>query len=367
MNTIFICHNYIDESFSSMSFYLANRLAEEGNRIVFISKKPYYKEEVKHYLGNGELVLTSWPSEKFSTSIKDFRWFASLFRKFKPSFVIGHHNGSITSLITSKILGRRNVKTIEYYHVCTPSFISDAKGLTARLRFFFFRKRVFYHLFCDHVICPSLFSVRDLENYYYYKKGVEIMNPLPDRFKEEPNPSRKRDLVSYLGRLDPTKNVIELIEAFNSHKAEYPNSPLKLKIAGTGILSSEVNKLCQSHKDIEFLGPIPYENVDKFLSESTFIIIPSVFDNLPTVSLEAMMLGKPLLLSSTVGTKDYLTDGRDCILFKPNKKGIKDTLDTLPSIPEKQLFSMGKNAREAYLRNFQMEKYIESMKELCGL
>ena len=350
-----------------MSFHLANNLALEGNRIVFISKRPYYKSEKTQHLGKGELILTSWPSEKFSTGWKDFKWFSQLFRKFNPSVVIGHHNGSITSLITSKLLAGKNVKTLDYYHVCTPSFISDARGLTPRLRFFFFRKRLFFHLFCDHVICPSRFALEDVKNYFGYAKGVEIVNPIPDRFpKDDPEITQKRT-IAYLGRLDPTKNVIKLIQAFVLHKQAFPSSNLKLRIAGTGILRQEVEELTSNTQDIEFLGKIKYHEVDRYLVDSTFVMIPSVFDNLPTVSLEAMMLSKPVLLSSGVGTKDYLEEGKDCLLFNPDRDDIKALLDKLMSLDENQIKEMGQNARKTYLKHFQMEKYIGALKEVCRL
>jgi glycosyltransferase involved in cell wall biosynthesis len=43
MKTILIAHNYSENSFASMSFQLAHHLAELGNRVVFISHKPFFK------------------------------------------------------------------------------------------------------------------------------------------------------------------------------------------------------------------------------------------------------------------------------------------------------------------------------------
>ena len=44
MKTILIAHNYTQNSFASMSFNLAHHLAKLGNRVVFISHKPFFKD-----------------------------------------------------------------------------------------------------------------------------------------------------------------------------------------------------------------------------------------------------------------------------------------------------------------------------------
>jgi hypothetical protein len=45
MKTIIIAHNYSEESFSAMSYHLAHHLASLGNRVIFISHRPYFSEK----------------------------------------------------------------------------------------------------------------------------------------------------------------------------------------------------------------------------------------------------------------------------------------------------------------------------------
>ena len=366
MKTIFICHNYLDESFASMSFHLANHLAAKGDRVVFISKKPYYELENRHTIGQGELILTSWPSKIKSTSFRDFKWFASLYYQYKPSVVIGHHNGSITSIITSKILSFGKTKTLEYYHVCSDSFIEDSKGISLRLRIFFFRKRLFYHLFCDYVICPSEYAKTDLAGFFKNKNGITILNPLPDRLLNQiPKNSTKKIIIAYLGRLDPTKNVLEMLQAFSIHLKEYPESSLELRIAGSGILEESIKTKVKEMEEVKFLGKLNYSQVDGFISESHYLIVPSKFDNLPTVVLEALMNATPVLVSKSTGTAHYLTDDFDGFLFNKDIESMKKLFDRVYLDSSNiKIEEMAKNARETYQRLFTLEKYYEEMEKV---
>ena len=81
MKTILIAHNYSDSSFASMSYTLAHHLADAGNRVVFISHKPYFNETKSIKKEKGEIIVCSWPTQKRPTSIKDFFWYSKLYQE----------------------------------------------------------------------------------------------------------------------------------------------------------------------------------------------------------------------------------------------------------------------------------------------
>ena len=81
MKTILIAHNYTQNSFASMSFNLAHHLAKLGNRVVFISHKPFFKDMKIIKSGKGEVILFSWSSEKRPTSFNDVFWFVKIYLK----------------------------------------------------------------------------------------------------------------------------------------------------------------------------------------------------------------------------------------------------------------------------------------------
>lgn len=367
MKTVFICHNYKDESFASMSYFLGNHLTEEGYRVVFISKDPYFEEQVVKKIGNGELILTSWPSKVKSTGIKDFSWFFRLYKKYLPEVIIGHHNGSIASNITAKFVGGNRTKKIDYHHINSKAII-EAKGkMDLKLRFFFLRKYLFYRLFCDQVICPSQHALEDLESFFKCRKGKVILNPLPDRIEKSKGERQEELVFGFLGRLDRNKNVLALMDAFSRLNEEYSGPSICLKIAGGGELEKEVRKRSDGNASISYLGSIPYTKVNNFLQSLDFLVIPSKSDVLPTVGIEALRNGIPIIITPEVGLVDFLVEGEEFLLTQSDTNSLFMTMKKVQELSSEDYSFLKTKARRAYERNFQLDTYIQSMKMSLNL
>jgi glycosyltransferase involved in cell wall biosynthesis len=367
MDTIIIAHNYQDASFSSMSFHLANHLCLTGMRVVFISKSPYFTSPIREKIGNGELILTSWPSKIKSTSFKDFKFIYKILKEFRPRVVIGHHNGSIASIILSKLIGHGKIKTFEYHHVCSESYIRDKGEITFRLKFFLFRKKLFYHLFCNHVVCPSEFAIADLNHNFNYKKGEIVINPLPDRAIDLKTKELNGEIIiGYLGRLVPTKNVLELASEFIKFKSSGPKNNIKLKIVGYGEDESKLKSLIFDVEYIEFIGELDYNQIDSFIKNCHFTIIPSLADNLPTAATESIMNGIPILISKGVGTASILKHKTDAYIFDLKNNGLQNTFKYVNEISQNDYDDLCEISRKTYQKYFLMEAYLKKMKALIA-
>ncbi|MBF7090607.1 glycosyltransferase family 4 protein [Flavobacterium sp. ALJ2] len=356
IKTILIAHNYTKDSFASMSYYLAHHLADLGNRVVFISHKPFFDESKIINKGKGEIIICSWPSEKRPTSIKDALWFSKLYFKYKPDVVIGHFVGANITIGISKLISINKVKTFSYYHTLVQQIILDQKRTSLKRTFLFLRKKIFYKLFCDVIVCPSELAKKDLENNYYSKKGLVILNPMKDRFQKSNNQDKNKIVISYLGRLDPSKGIVELIEAFKIYRKGNKFSNIVLNIAGTGSQEQAIKKMIDNESTITFFGGLSYDDVDDYLSEAHFTIIPSKMDALNMVGIESMMNKTPLLVSNTTGLAHSLEEGRECFKFDSNTKSMVLLFEKVERNFEQQP-QMAINARNTYLTKFSMEKY----------
>jgi glycosyltransferase involved in cell wall biosynthesis len=363
MKTILIAHNYSENSFATMSYHLANHLADRGNNVIFISHHPYFSNKQILKKEKGQLIIYSWPTQERPTSAKDAIWFAKIYLKYKPEISIGHFVGSNITISLSKILSLGKTKTFEYYHSLSNQIIEDLQKITFKQRFFFNRKKIFYKLFCDMIICPSQIAKNDLQLFFGVKKGLVILNPMMDRFESKILISNDSIVISYLGRLDPSKGVIDLIQAFEKYKKMTTNSKLILNIAGSGRQELEIIELVKNNDSIHFVGGLSYDKIDNCLNKSHFTIIPSKFDNLPTVGLESMMNQTPLLISNTTGLTDYLVEGKECYKFDT-------TIDSLMLLFERvennfdRCEQMGKEARATFLDKFSITEYCNSISDL---
>lgn len=363
MKTILISHNYSENSFATMSYHLANHLADIGNKVIFISHHPYFLEKQIIKKEKGELIIYSWPTQKRPTSVKDALWFSKIYLKYNPEIIIAHFVGSNITISLSKILSLGKTKTFEYYHTLSNQIIEDLQKTTFKQRFFFNRKKIFYKLFCDVIICPSQLAKNDLQLFFGINRGLVILNPMMDRFERKFLISNDSIVISYLGRLDSSKGVVTLVQAFNVYKQKFSRTKIILNIAGSGRQELEIIQLVDNNDSIHFVGGLSYDKIDAYLNKSHFTIIPSKFDNLPTVGLESIMNQTPLLISNTTGLTDYLVDGKECYKFD-------STIDSMVLLFEKvennfQLCEqMGKEARTAFLDKFSMAEYCNSVSNL---
>ncbi len=357
MKTILIAHNYSEKSISSMSFQLANHLAEKGFRVVFISYRPFFEKEQHIKKGKGEIVLLSWTSKSRPTSFKDFFWFSKVYLKYKPSIIIGHFVGSNITILVSKILSFWKIKTFEYYHT-----ISDLSNISFKQKTLLWRKKIFYKLFCDVIICPSILAQNDLKKYFQVSKSKVILNAISDRFVDYKKLTSNSIVISYLGRLEKSKGIVDLILALQKHKKINTNSKIVLNIAGTGSEESSIKKMIANDLDIKFHGELSYDKVDEYLNRGNYTIIPSTFDNLPTVGIESLMLRIPVLASTSIGLSDYLIDGVNCFKFDPNLNSILEIFKKIDS--NLNYNEMSLNARKNYLNLFETKKYISNMEVL---
>jgi glycosyltransferase involved in cell wall biosynthesis len=106
------------------------------------------------------------------------------------------------------------------------------------------------------------------------------------RFKKKFNV--RRPFALYLGRVDENKGCPELFSHFERYAAMYPHG-LDLVLIGSSVLP------IPRHPRVRHLGYLPDEDKFDALAAADLLIMPSKFESLSMVALEAWALGKPVL------------------------------------------------------------------------
>ena len=120
------------------------------------------------------------------------------------------------------------------------------------------------------------------------------------------------DIIKFItiGRLREQKGHRYLIEAFSKVKEKIIES--KLIIIGEGPLRSDLERLINElalKNDVYLLGI--KRNPYKYLGKSDIFILPSLFEGLPNVMLEALACGLPVISTDCkTGPKEILEDGK---------------------------------------------------------
>ncbi len=125
----------------------------------------------------------------------------------------------------------------------------------------------------------------------------------------------RQPIIIGIGRLTEQKNFDLLIKAFGD---VCRHSQAKLVILGEGKLRSELEKIITGlglDEHVALMGrqPNPY----KYLARSTVFVLSSVGEALPTVLLEAMALGVPIVSTRCPSGPEELLEGGRCGVLVP--------------------------------------------------
>ena len=97
-----------------------------------------------------------------------------------------------------------------------------------------------------------------------------------------------------VGRMTKQKNYPVSVEAFR----EICNDSIVYQIIGEGEDKKTLISLAQGNTGVQFLGIMSREKVVKYTNNADLILMPSLWEGLSIYLLEAMSLGKPLMLSN---------------------------------------------------------------------
>jgi glycosyltransferase involved in cell wall biosynthesis len=125
----------------------------------------------------------------------------------------------------------------------------------------------------------------------------------PNGLPDPGEPAPLGDGFLYAGRLSPEKGLALLLQAWRRH----PDGALgPLRVAGDGDLRPLAEQTAAERDDVIYLGPVDQAGMAEARRAAAVVVaVPTWEDVLPTVILEAMAAGRPVL-GTAVGGIPYL-------------------------------------------------------------
>jgi glycosyltransferase involved in cell wall biosynthesis len=120
-------------------------------------------------------------------------------------------------------------------------------------------------------------------------------------------------LVLFAGRLAEQKRVDDLLKALDL--LQHVQADVRTIIAGDGPLRARLEATAHAyHLDgrVRFLGH--RDDVPRLLAAADILVLPSAYEGLPNVVLEAMRYRKPVVATAAPGTTEVVVDGETGIL-----------------------------------------------------
>ena len=165
---------------------------------------------------------------------------------------------------------------------------------------------------------------------------LEVVRTPIDVDKYTPIEEKDPEMVLYVGRLMPHKNVLSLAEAI-----VYLNEKLhrrkRLVIVGDGPLRSLLEKRYRSYKYIEVLGRVDEEEKIELLKRSSVLAIPSSREGFPNIVAEAIASLTPVLTVGAALNNVYPFVERHGIGFVAPSPSPKHLAEVVTSVDEEKL------------------------------
>lgn len=177
------------------------------------------------------------------------------------------------------------------------------------------------------------------------------------RVRREYSVSDSEILIGSLGRLVWQKGFEYFIHAMPILIRDIPEA--KFFIVGEGPLRQELEGQARSLGIQDRLVFTDHRSdIRDIMAAMDVVVIPSILEGFPMITLEAMAMEKPIVTTSIDGIMEQITDGREGLLIAPKSppalaQAVKRLVDN-PGYAR----SLGINARAKVVRDFSVHKMI---------
>jgi glycosyltransferase involved in cell wall biosynthesis len=219
----------------------------------------------------------------------------------------------------------------------------------------------------DLVVVPSTATAAVFQP--FREEPIECLpNAIPDVHVDlsvrEPEQSLRFLL---LGTIEPRKGQDVFVQALALLSPALQNGAA-FQIAGRVMdpeFGDTIRAIGASSRNLSIVGTLTHQEALGSLAAAGVVVFPSRDEAMPTVTmLEAMSLGKAIISTTVGGATEFLIDGDNALLVRPEAPGkLAEAITKLIKQPELAR-RLGKNARATYEKHFTMERFGPQFREL---
>lgn len=289
-----------------------------------------------------------------------------ILKREKPDLVITHNLMGLGFLIPLLLrrLGIRHIHTLHDVQLYAPSGLiikGKEHTMTQKIVNALGYPRLMKLLFGspEIIISPTKFLADFYQSKGYFPHSQLLVLPNPADQPESPlGVSSDGNLrLLYLGQIHNGKGILQLIEVVK----DSPLTNVKLRVVGLGPDLRKALDLAQGDDRITFYGWRNRSDILDILSQTDVLVLPSIcYENSPTVILEALSYGLPVITSDIGGAGELITEGVNGWKFEPgNWKQLGGIITKLSENPA-QLAAMA-DACRASVQDHTVRHYIDRL------
>lgn len=182
-----------------------------------------------------------------------------------------------------------------------------------------------------------------------------------------PVPKAEERYITSIGRPSYQKNPLFMVEVAHGIHLKHPD--IKFYLLGVGFYSpmlEDMKKLIHQYDmdDTFYLLPwLSHEETLKYVKGSLLYFMTSLYEGLPISVIEAMSLGKAIVVSDVLGNKDCVKDGFNGYLLPLKEEVFVEKMNDLIENDEKRK-EMEKNSRSYFESDFFIDNRIKALEEI---
>ncbi|MHB8910138.1 MAG: glycosyltransferase family 4 protein [Syntrophales bacterium] len=165
-------------------------------------------------------------------------------------------------------------------------------------------------------------------------------------------------LVGAIGRLVWQKGFEYFLQSIPDVVSMFPK--VKFLLVGDGLLKRALEDLSKQlgiENHIIFTGQ--RNDIRDILAALDIIVVPSVLEGFPMITLEAMAMGKPIVATRINGTTEQITDGEEGLLVPPRSPGeLTRAIVRIAGDPV-LASALGNAARQRVMAEFSVQQMIQ--------
>jgi glycogen(starch) synthase len=276
-------------------------------------------------------------------------------REFDPDLVHSHDAGPVLWMYRRAARRERRPLVVTLHNVMTRKFASVLVVLAKMLRD------------ADWVTGVSQAVVDDVLSYersVASRMSVITNGIVPPVVDVSPIPDGPARLLC-MGRLDEQKGFDVAITALALVRERHPN--VRLVIAGDG---PERNRLIATASglgvddSIDFLGTVSRSRVATLFRECAAVVMPSRFEGLPLVALEAAWAGRPVIAADAPGLSEAVVPGETALMVPPeDPHALASAIVRLLDSPDRA-GALGRKARTVAAARYSLDRCADEYEAL---
>ncbi len=155
----------------------------------------------------------------------------------------------------------------------------------------------------------------------------------------------------FVGRFAANKGINILMDAATQLNREGYINELQFHLVGKGPLFDHFTSTVKE-KNIIYHGFADDDTLNKLYESSDIFVLPTFFEGMPTVVLEAMGYSLPIIVTDTGATTEMVDDNNGYIIEKANVKSLKNAIVQFYQLESEKKKLMSEYSYEKVKNNF---------------